>query len=283
MNQPLVTAIITTHNRLELLKRAIESIQNQTYQNIELIVVDDASDDGTKEYCSNLSVKYIYIPKDECAGSNHARNIGLRYANGLFIAYCDDDDYWLPTKIEKQVELIQHKECDFVHCAYRKELVNPNGSVSYSDCSPADYSEGDVSKASLCHILTLTSTVLFRKSAVIEAGGFDEALKAWQETELIIRIAQHSKTYFVREPLVVYRVDTSDTQRLTNKYFNWKLSVKYIHKKHKKLYASLSFKEKCTAYALVAADGIGRAKASGLTAHWYYNILLLKIFSLFGE
>ena len=68
MFQELVTAIITTHNRLELLKRAIESVFAQTYNNIELIVVDDASTDGTSKYCTQQPLRYIFIPKEKSKG-----------------------------------------------------------------------------------------------------------------------------------------------------------------------------------------------------------------------
>lgn len=94
----LVSAIITTHNRLSLLKRAVESALSQTYKNIEVIVVDDASTDGTPEYCNELPLRYIYIPKEESRGGNHARNLGILAAKGEYVAFLDDDDYWLPRK-----------------------------------------------------------------------------------------------------------------------------------------------------------------------------------------
>lgn len=89
----LVSAIITTHNRLDLLKQAIKSVKQQTYIDIEVIVVDDASTDGTKDYCSALTdIHYIYIPPSESRGGNHARNVGIRNANGYYIAFLDDDE-----------------------------------------------------------------------------------------------------------------------------------------------------------------------------------------------
>ena len=103
MKQRLVSAIITTHNRKDLLKRAIDSVFAQTYPNIELIVVDDASNDGTSEMCDDNRINYIFIPKLESHGGNYARNLGIKASKGEYCAFLDDDDYWLPTKIEKQV------------------------------------------------------------------------------------------------------------------------------------------------------------------------------------
>lgn len=88
----LVTAIITTHNRLELLKRAIESVYAQTYKCIELIVVDEASMDGTGDYCKKLPLQYIFIPKAESRGGNYARNLGIKAAKGEYVAFLDEDD-----------------------------------------------------------------------------------------------------------------------------------------------------------------------------------------------
>ena len=104
MEKKLVSAIITTHNRRDLLKRAIDSVLVQTYTNIELIVVDDASDDGTSEVCNDKRIKYIYIPKSESHGGNYARNLGIKTSKGEYCAFLDDDDVWLPRKIELQLE-----------------------------------------------------------------------------------------------------------------------------------------------------------------------------------
>ena len=101
-----VSCVIITHNRIDYLKRAVNSVVNQTYQNIEIFVVDDASDDGTEVYGEELKEKgitYIRIEKNESKGGNYARNIGIQYSSGDYVAFLDDDDYWLPDKIERQV------------------------------------------------------------------------------------------------------------------------------------------------------------------------------------
>jgi glycosyltransferase involved in cell wall biosynthesis len=97
-----------------LLQRAIDSVKGQTYQPIELIVVDDWSSDGTKEFCEQQDFKYIHIPQSESKGGNYARNLGIKNAQGEYIAFLDDDDSWLPEKIEKQVRLLLDKQCGLV-------------------------------------------------------------------------------------------------------------------------------------------------------------------------
>lgn len=211
MKNALVTAIITTHNRKKLLKRAVESVFKQTYANIELIVVDDASTDGTDEYCQALPLQYIYIPKEESKGGNYARNQGVKAAKGEYVAFLDDDDYWLPEKIKKQVALIEEKDCELVHCGRRLELVQSDGSVVYKDTQPNPFHYGDMKKKILLTICTTTTCILAKRRALFDVGLFDENLRFWQEYELTIRLAQRKPFYFVNEPLSVYRVDTKDS------------------------------------------------------------------------
>lgn len=264
----LVTAIITTHNRLQLLKRAIESVQAQTYKRLDLIVVDDASDDGTKEFCQALPLKYIYIPKEESKGGNYARNLGIKVATGEYIAFLDDDDYWLPSKIEKQVALIERKDCELVHCGRRIELVQGE-LITYVDALPNPLEQGDMSRKILFTITAITTNILVKRDALLEIGLFDENLQFWQEYELTIRLAQRKPFYFVNEPLSVYRIDRNDKQRLTNKYEQWKEAVQYIHIKHANLYAQLNFLEHCKVKLLVMGDAVNRCKSVGLMKKYY--------------
>ena len=264
----LVTAIITTHNRLQLLKRAIESVQAQTYKRLDLIVVDDASDDGTKEFCQALPLKYIYIPKEESKGGNYARNLGIKAARGEYIAFLDDDDYWLPSKIEKQVALIERKDCELVHCGRRIELVQGE-LITYVDALPNPLEQGDMSRKILFTITAITTNILVKRDALLEIGLFDENLQFWQEYELTIRLAQRKPFYFVNEPLSVYRIDRNDKQRLTNKYEQWKEAVQYIHIKHANLYAQLNFLEHCKVKLLVMGDAVNRCKSAGLMKKYY--------------
>lgn len=269
-----VSAIITTHNRKELLKRAIESVLNQTYNYLECIVVDDKSNDGTDLLCKEYPIQYIYISSDESKGGNYARNKGIKAAKGEYIAFLDDDDYWLPNKIEKQMSLIESKGCELVYCGRILEIVK-NNEVSYIDLFPNESFYGDMSKKILQTICcTTTSNILASRKALFDVGLFDEDLKFWQEYELTIRLAQRKPFYFVNELLTVYRVDKSDKNRLTNKYYAWIDAVKYIHKKHQILYKKLSKLEYFKVNLLICYDAIPRCKSSGLVGHYiFYQIL----------
>ena len=269
MEQELVTAIITTHNRLDLLKRAIDSVFAQTYSNIELIVVDDASTDSTSEYCTQQPLHYIFIPKEESKGGNYARNQGIRAAKGKYVAFLDDDDYKKKTKIEKQVALIESKDCELVHCGRRLEIIKGDR-VTYRDLLPNPLENGDMHKKILLTICTTTTTnILAKRKALFDVGLFDENLRFWQEYELTIRLAQRKPFYFVNEALSVYRIDASDKHRLTNKYEEWKDAVKYIHKKHAELYAKLNGIERFRVKLLVMNDAALRCKSAGMKKKYY--------------
>jgi glycosyltransferase involved in cell wall biosynthesis len=274
----LVTAIITTHNRKELLKRAINSVFQQTYPSIELIVIDDASTDGTDEYCKGQqSFQYISIGKSK--GGNYARNLGIRAASGEYVAFLDDDDYWLPSKIEKQVALIESKDCELVYCGRVLEIMKGN-KIVYKNNYPDPLYYGDMHKNILLTICTVTTNLLIKRQALLAIGLFDENLHFWQEYELTIRLAQRKPFYFVNEPLSVYRVDCKDSQRLTNKYYEWKKAVKYIHKKHAILYRNLNLLDRIQVYTLVWRDAMNRLKLAGLTGRYMMIYLAWFIVSL---
>ncbi len=274
---PTVSAIITTHNRITLLPRAIKSVLEQTYPCIELIVVDDASTDGTRDYCQSQPLKYIYIPKEQSRGGNYARNLGVRSATGKYVAFLDDDDYWLPTKIEKQVALIESNDCELVHCGKRKEIVKGDN-VIYVDTLSDPLHYGNMKKKILLTICTTTTNILALRQSIIDVGMFDEKLRFWQEYELTIRLAQRKPFYFVNEPLSVYRIDEHDGQRLTNKYYEWKDTVRYIHNKHRELYAKLNIFERFRVFLLVLKDASLRAGASNL--HFKHLYLYITWFIL---
>lgn len=264
-----VSAVITTHNRVRLLRRAIESVKAQTFGDMELIVVDDASTDGTAEYLAALhDVHSIHIPKEESRGGNHARNLGVKAARGEYVAFLDDDDYWLPEKTAKQVALMERMDCELVHCGKRLERVGGD-CVSFTDALPNPEHWGDMQRKILTAITTTTSLMMVKRQALLDVGLFDENLRFWQEYELTIRLAQRKPFYFVNEPLCVYRVDRKDKGRLTNKYFAWREAVRYIHEKHAQLYGRLNPVERFQVWLLTLNDAQNRCLSAGLLGRHY--------------
>lgn len=268
-----VSAIITTHNRLSLLKHAVRSVRNQTYKNIELIVVDDHSSDGSVEWCLKNDVNVLQSP---LKGGNTARNIGIKHATGDYVAFLDDDDYWYEDKIEKQVLLANSSSCGVIYCGIKKTLKYQDRLDSV-DIFPDPNNKGNVSRKILQEIFTVTSALMINRQLLIDEGLFDENLDFWQEYELCIRMAQMTHFNAVDEILVNYLVDKCDKNRLTNKYDNWRQTVKRVHNKHREIYSQLSPLEKIKAERVEIWDAISRSENAGLMRQTRINRLKLRI------
>ena len=114
--QPLVTVVIPTYNRREYLPGALKSVRNQTYRNLEIIVVDDGSTDGTDAMLKRE--QGIMFLRQQNSGPSAARNTGIGAARGEFVAFLDSDDYWLPHKIELQMgRMLKNQRLGIVGCA----------------------------------------------------------------------------------------------------------------------------------------------------------------------
>ena len=258
---PLVSAIIATHNRLGMLKKALESVLSQTYREIEIIIVDDQSDDGTEEYCKSLpGVKYIRISRAQHKNGSRTRNIGLKSAKGKYVAFLDDDDEWMPGKIEKQINVIVGR--DDIGMVYTAALIEYDDGHTEEDIAKVEL-RGDIKKAVLYNNVTSTSTMLFDRNKLLEIGGFDEELDYWQDTELIMRIAQKYKVDCVNEPLTLYRENLNDKKRRSNNINGYQRAIEYINKKYGNEIEALSEEEKKKRNAMLALDMAVRLMKNG--------------------
>lgn len=116
---PTVSIIIPTYNRAHLIERAIESVLHQTYQDFELIIIDDGSTDNTDDIINKFQKKddrIIYLKHDRNKGGSAARNTGIKASRGEYIAFLDSDDEWLPEKLEKQMDFFESNNYGFIYC-----------------------------------------------------------------------------------------------------------------------------------------------------------------------
>lgn len=200
----LVSVVIPTFNRAELVVRAIQSALSQTYSDLEVIIVDDASTDDTRDRIKTLQDidhRVRYFCHDSNRGAQAARNTGIQAAKGAYMAFLDSDNEWFPQKLERQMALLSHKAGSpgAVYCGYLK--VSAGGEV-LNQYMP-QY-RGLVYKQALVDWLTDTSTLVMRKDILGKIRGFDENVRAYQEWDLCIRLARECEFDFVPECLTLY-------------------------------------------------------------------------------
>ena len=193
-----ISVIIPTYNRRNTLPRAVESVLNQIYKPIEIIVVDDGSTDGAKEMCSEMYplVRYIYQAN---SGVSSARNTGINSASGDWIALLDSDDEWLPDKLDRQVKLLQdNAEIRFCHT---NEIWIRNNVRINQKKKHQKYGGNIFNKClDICRISPSSS--LFHTSVIKDVGLFDESLDVCEDYDLWLRITSKYPILFLDQPLI---------------------------------------------------------------------------------
>lgn len=208
---PAVSVIIPTYNRAHIIPQAIDSVLDQTFRDFEIIVVDDGSTDDTPAVLQNRYGEKITCIRTKNCGLPAARNTGIKAARGQYIAFLDDDDAWLPEKLELQAALMQNSPSPgLVYCG--SYTVDADGTV-ISETRP-------VKRGALFEDLLCSNDIVGSASAVLIAGGvfsragcFDETLAACEDWDLWIRIARDYMIDFVDQPLVKLRKHPNTMQR----------------------------------------------------------------------
>lgn len=230
-NQPIVSVIIPTYNRTDFLKLTLESVLNQTYQNFEIILVDDGTpNDKNMLLCQKIDkVKYIKI--ENSGGPAKPRNVGIHEAKGKYIAFVDDDDMWMPNKLEKQVAVLENNpDFGLVHCCCqvidengieKKEIIGRPGSL--------DVKHGDVSMRMMGNWTLMMPTPLVRRHVIDEVGLFNEKIpSALEDVEFWTRCSFVTQFYYMDDPLANYRVHSTNISSNTSKYLELPLYLKNV-------------------------------------------------------
>lgn len=229
--QPLVTIYIPTYNRLELLKRAVKSVQEQTYRNLEIIIVDDCSTDGTQDYLIQLAqqdqrIRYFF--KEKNSGACVSRNIAIENATGEFITGLDDDDYFFRERIEK---FILNKELlNYYSFIFSENYIEINGEYKFSDfykLKPKIVKANDLLFSNIIGNQCFTKT---KRMALY--GKFSKNLTAWQDMDVwyrFLKLEKNHKAYKIKNQTYVQdishelgRISTSNKKnKILNVYDNF--------------------------------------------------------------
>lgn len=225
MAAPLVTVICLCYNQKRFLKEAVGSVINQSYSPIQLIVVDDASTDGSTETINQLKTQYPQLEVlllKENVGNCKAFNRGLAQAKGEYVIDLAADDVLLPDRIRKGVEALQQAGGDYGVHFCDAELIDERGSFlnHHSDKYPHNsIPQGDIYVEVIQRYFICPPTIMFRKSVMDALGGYDETL-AYEDFDFWIRSSRQFKYMYSPEPLVKKRIVKHSLGSKQEKFFN---------------------------------------------------------------
>lgn len=204
----LVSVVIPTFNRANRIIKTIESVLNQTYNNLEIIIIDDNSTDNTYEVIQPyLSENIRYYKNEINVGGSKSRNIGVTHCRGDLVAFLDSDDEWLSKKIELQVnKFISNNDIDMIYTKYYLVNENNNKKLIFKESEELDNELLSI----LCkNFIGTTSTICIKKNVFNKIKGFDEQLPSCQDWDLYIRVLSNG-----------YNVAMIDTPCLNYYYHN---------------------------------------------------------------
>lgn len=252
MEKELVSCIVPTYKRSDSLIRAIESILNQTYKKLEVIVVDDNDPNDEYSLIVQRRLKNIkdprvrYIQQEKHINGAAARNLGIRVSRGEYIAFLDDDDEWLPKKLEAQISLLkQNPEYNAVSCLYTYCKNNK----PIRKCLP--YNNKRLHKKVLDRSVSIcTPTVVFKKEALAKTSYFDESLERHQDLQLFLDYLSKEKMLVLPEYHVLIHTEIGGNRPNAEKLEEIKLQFfekmnrhfeMYDNKERKNIYAAHYF------------------------------------------
>lgn len=216
---PAVSVVIAARDYGHYLADALSSVQRQTFTDWECVLIDDGSRDHTPDVVRpfQADARFRYF-KSDTLGQTRAKNLGLNLSRAPLIACLDGDDVWLPTKLDRQVRLM-NAEPDLGVVFTRRFLINPAGELLPSEHPP--FPRGTIFNDMLLDNFVCYSSVMIRRVVLEHVGSFDNRLELAIDYDLWLRVAKHYPFDYIDEPLVKYRtghgnLSTRLTERITS-------------------------------------------------------------------
>jgi len=201
LNTPLVSFIIPVYNAENSILACLNSVIDQDFSNYEIIIINDGSKDDSNQLIrrfieSHKSHTITYFIQEN-KGASAARNSGIKKAKGEFIAFIDSDDTWHPTKLQRQVDILQHNSSiDLVATNRNNEKFTRFFSTKFSQLTPISL------QLFLLKNFLLTPTVIFKREIINTVGYFDEEMTHAEDMHFLMRIAAQYNCYLLNESLV---------------------------------------------------------------------------------
>jgi glycosyltransferase involved in cell wall biosynthesis len=215
IHAPAVSVIVPTYNRLPLLRETMASVLAQTFGDLELIVVDDGSTDGTAEYVRAMTDARVRLVALSHGGNvSRARNAGVAASRARWLCLLDSDDVWLPTKLERQIRETEAAGARWSYTRY--ELMTADGAPTPFRSGDSAAVSGWIARPLLTDELGVTiCAAMMERSLVDEAGGFRERFPFRQDFDLVMRVALRAPAHAVDEALVRAREHTGRRTTVT--------------------------------------------------------------------
>ena len=237
MKQPLVSVIIPFYNGVDWLEEAVQSVLNQTYKNIEILVVNDGSKEDMTHFLGKYQGRIIYHYQEN-QGAAVARNLGMNIAKGDYIAFEDSDDLWLPTKLEKQIAFMETNRLCWSHTGWYNWW--PESGILKLVNNQYDYDDMTKQLLVSCHIAT--PSVIVSRQTMIEHPEivFPVALRKGQDTAYYRMLAKYYKLALIQEPLVKVRMRKDNSYKDVLKRFELRAKDYKEHKESLPLFMRLN-------------------------------------------
>ncbi len=203
---PTVSVVILVYNGEQYLRSALDSVFAQTFQDFEIVCVDDGSTDRSLAVISEFG-KRVMVVQQRNAGQGAARNAGVRHASGRYVAFLDQDDRWYPAKLERQVQVLENEpEVVLVYC--NSDRMDAEGNLVGTGVTLAERKKALASPLGRLsgEGLILPSSMMVRRCVFEQIGGFDTELRGFEDFDLSARLRQHGRFVFLEEPGMCYRV-----------------------------------------------------------------------------
>ncbi len=226
-NQPLVSVIMPAYNAERTISQAIESVLGQTYSDLELLVIDDGSMDGTpaivRKY-AEIDSRVSFLPNEQNMGVAKTRNRGMALAKGVYIALLDSDDYWLPQKLERQLQCARDTGADIIYCSYA--IVDENGEKKHPDFivpDRADFESTLIKSTISCSTVMLSAQLV--EQYKFPTAMYHEDLAYWLQL-----LQNGAKAAGVTDVLAAYRVVAGSraSNKLKSAINRWKVYRNFL-------------------------------------------------------
>lgn len=236
-NNYRISVVIPTYNRANLINRALDSVIKQTYENLQIIIVDNASTDSTEQVVRSINDKRIRFIRHEInKGPAASRNTGLNNSSGDFIAFLDSDDEWLPQKLEKQIKVFQSQKDTiglvftngFNHAQKRDFITEKIDSGIFYDPKKDNYYP-------LRRLISPPSSWLLPTQVTRQIGYFEESMYTWDDGDYLARVAYRYPLYFLNEKLVIWHtseihLNVMNADLITGKEIFLKRNMEFLKK-----------------------------------------------------